>query len=176
MTGRAAAITLLALANLLAQPAKSKAPAKTAVVVIQGTLAGPDGVPLQLDATQLLMTFVFALPVPKEEEQSANIALRAEELNRFRAKPDEHGRFQLRVNRKDVPKGQQLRLLLMLPMSGAGMQTLMKDGQNILIDILTSPSNLNLGKVIVGSTPRNQVTGGWPTPATPGSLFPCRPA
>ena len=152
------AVILLACANLAAQtspPAKGTALPKPAGVLIQGVLSGSDGVPLQLDGTQLMLTFVFAIPVTKEEERSPSVSLRAEDLNRFRAQPDGQGRFRLRINRKDVPKDRKVRLLVMLPASGSGMQSLQKGGQDILIDIAAAPVNLNLGKVTIGSLQRD---------------------
>ena len=153
--GSKIAAILLGCANLVGQappPVKSATPLKTAGVSIQGILAGPDGIPLQLDATQLLMTRVFAIPVPKDEERAVKVTMRAEDLNRFHAQPDGQGRFRLRINRAEVPKDKKLRLLLMLPVSGSGLQGLRKDDRDILIDLATAPANLNLGKVTVGST------------------------
>ena len=151
MTARAVAITLLMLANLLAQPAKSKSPAKTVAVVIQGTLTGPDGVPLQLESAQLQATSVFAMLVPMDEEPSASVNVRSEDLDRFHALPDAQGHFRLRINRADVPKDQKLRLMLKLPVSGDWIKRLKKGGLDILIDIATAPPNLDLGEIVIGS-------------------------
>lgn len=155
--GNSAGLCAFALGLLLASPLAPQAnppvkgAARPAITVIQGVLAGSDGVALHEDALTLQLTAIFAIPVTKDEEQSASVTVTAEAMNRFSAHPDEQGRFVLRIKRAEVPQGQKMRLLLLMPVGGGGLQSLKKNDANILIDIATAPASVNLGKIVIGS-------------------------